>query len=635
MSLEEIIAAIKKTLELDDKNTCMLDTIWGDATYQVKAMSEQIADKIMKGLDISKPNDQGDTQYNRLETLINSASIPKGKCPLLVDFNKSTLSDHTKENLIKALAFALQNPAFADAFNKANQGLLDTVKKAAEGDEEVKNLPTSDALTNGGDGGALEAIANNGKAAAQIIIQMIKDGKIDEQTAGDINNAVLGILDIIAEKDKNDQEKNAAVIADDQIKTDLDNLIALSTLDPLPAACASAFGSFLNSLDTNDLANATLSASANDPDLAADVNNINALSNIEISTVDMKKFLLEGAKNDNDRVVSGVLNACIKAEGVSDKITKLLVDALNQADQTKDIELNLKSELTAKEKMDNLANGPEKPVTPDTAKEQTANAINLMDDEHIEAAFNLACGDQDFNDFLNKLLADEIQEQKDSASASPNNADAAQSLGLSPDEMRRALKNGNEMFLAFAAGDTDLAAELMDDAQAKNTLKAVASVGDVLTNDNDKQNLATITNSTSSDADKISRIVQDESFNNANKDKLTDNINDVCMNQFSDKQITELYNLVINDPNMLAMLLLANPDLNDKKSCIQNPQACESLYDMNGTEIPPETIVEQPQLGKLMTLKKNSDGGFINATDKTIEISNSNEVKINDKDCST
>jgi len=483
MSLDEIIAAIKKTLDLDDKNTCKLDTIWGDATYQVKAMTEQIADKILKGLDISKPSDQGDTQYGRFETLINGASIPKGKCPLLADFNKSTLQDHTKENLIKALAFALQNPAFADAFNKANQGLLDTVKKAAEGNEEVKNLPTSDALTNGGDGGALEAIANNSKAATQIINQMLKDGKIDEQTAEDINNAILGILDIIAEKDKNDQEKNAAAIAADQIKTDQDNcqlvkrrsscrLLKLATLNPLPAACASAFGSFLNSLDTNDLANATLSASANDPNLAADVNNINALSNIVLSTEDMKKFLLEGAKNENDRVSSGVLNACIKAEGVGDKVAKAIVDALNQVDQTKDIELNLKSELTANEKLDNLANGPEKPVMPDSAQEQTVNAINLMDDEHIEVVFNLASGDQDFNDFLNNLLADEIQEQKDSASASPNNADAAKSLGLSPDEMRKALKNGNDMFLAFAAGDTDLAADLMDDAQAKNTLRA-------------------------------------------------------------------------------------------------------------------------------------------------------------------
>jgi len=156
----------------------------------------------------------------------------------------------------------------------------------------------------------------------------------------------------------------------------------------------------------------------------------------------------------------------------------------------------------------------------------------------------------------------------------------------------------------------------------------------LLTNDNDKQNLATITNSPASDADKISRIVQSESLINANKDKLTDNINDVCLNQFSDDKITELFNLVVNDPNMLAMLLEANPGINDKKSCIQNPQACQSLYDMNGTEIPLDTIVEQNQLGKLMKLQKNSDG-FVKATDNSIKISNSNEVKINDEDCST
>jgi len=91
MSLEEIIAAIKKTLDLDDKNVCMLTTIWGDATYQVKAMSEEIADKIMKGLDISKPNDMGDTQYKKLAAINNNPSIPQGKCPLLLDFNESTL----------------------------------------------------------------------------------------------------------------------------------------------------------------------------------------------------------------------------------------------------------------------------------------------------------------------------------------------------------------------------------------------------------------------------------------------------------------------------------------------------------------------------------------------------------------
>jgi len=44
--------------------------------------------------------------------------------------------------------------------------------------------------------------------------------------------------------------------------------------------------------------------------------------------------------------------------------------------------------------------------------------------------------------------------------------------------------------------------------------------------------------------------------------------------------------------------------------------------------------VEQNQLGKLMKLQKNSDG-FVKATDNSIKISNSNEVKINDEDCST
>jgi len=414
---------------------------------------------------------------------------------------------------------------------------LDQLGKAANGDEEINNLPTSDALI---DGGALDVITENGKAAAEIIKQMIKDGKIDEATADGISDAVLEKLDIIADKDKNDQEIEAAGIASDELTKVLDNLLALANLDPLPSSCAEAFADFLNSLNEKDLANATLAASVNDPDLAADINNTNALANTNLSTEEMKKFLLLAADNENDKVSAAVTNSSVKADALSDEQAKSLVDSLTKETQSEDIEKELKSELTALEKMDNIANGPEKPTMPEEAKTDTADVINSMDDEHIIATFNLASADPDFANFLNDLLSDELQDIKDSAAASPSDADAANTLGLSPEEMRKALKNGNDMFLAFASGDTKYAGGLMDDSQAKSSLNAVAAVADLLTNDGDKQNLATISNSPNSDQEKVTKIAENDSFSEANKDKLTGNIDDVVMNQFSDEQVTKL-----------------------------------------------------------------------------------------------
>jgi len=574
MSLEEIISAIKRTLDTDDKNVCKLTTIWGDATFQVKAMSEPIADKIMKGLDISKPNDQGDSQYNRLAAVNNAPSVPFGKCPLLIDFNESTLVDHTKENLIKALSFALQNPAFADAFNKANAGLLDKLNAMAAGDNEIKNLPPADAI----DGSTLDDMAENGKSAAAMIKQLIAEGKITDDIGAGINSGVLGALDVIADKDKTDTENEALNIVDDGKGSNLDKLTNLADMSSIPAAVAEAFASFLQSLSDTDLANALLGAAANDPSLAANVNDSNALNTLGLSTEQMKQFLLAGADNDNHLVSAAVANSSVKAVDLEDAEAKSLADGLaTDPNQPENVSTALGSEMTNTEKLDEIANGPVKPEMPDEAKEATKDIIEGMTDEEILNAFNLASSDPDFAAFLKALLADELADEKNKNGAVPNDADAAALLGMSPEEMRKALKNANEMFLAFASGDQRLAGGILEDGEAKTTLKNLSAVGDLLTDAAEKDELSAILNGPISDQDKVSQIADNDSFSEANKDGLTSTINNLVLNVMSDPSIVELFGLVCNDPYLLDLLKQANPDLMARMACIQNPAGCVDL----------------------------------------------------------
>jgi len=102
----------------------------------------------------------------------------------------------------------------------------------------------------------------------------------------------------------------------------------------------------------------------------------------------------------------------------------------------------------------------------------------------------------------------------------------------------------------------------------------------------EKDILNDIFNSPENESEKIENVFVNGKLQDVMDPSCKLNTNDLIEKDLDDTQASDLLDKVKNDPELVKLLLEANPDLMQKAKCIKDPKKCEDfLYDKDGAEV--------------------------------------------------
>jgi len=170
---------------------------------------------------------------------------------------------------------------------------------------------------------------------------------------------------------------------------------------------------------------------------------------------------------------------------------------------------------------------------------------------------------------LNALLKDQefkekIKTLQNSKFENPNDLDALKSISLTPEEMRKILKNANHE-TDFADDCIQICAKAVPEEVNKKSLKKIEKISDKLESA-DREKLAAINNSPMSESDKINTIYSNPNFTEAD-DSINTEVADECVDAASPDEVKQIYDEVITNMSLVTDLLAANPELAKRIQC--------------------------------------------------------------------
>mmetsp|Transcript_10368 Transcript_10368/g.22847 ORF Transcript_10368/g.22847 Transcript_10368/m.22847 type:complete len:260 (-) Transcript_10368:365-1144(-) len=250
------------------------------------------------------------------------------------------------------------------------------------------------------------------------------------------------------------------------------------------------------------------------------------------------------------------------------------------------------------------------------------DTLESLTDEQIEAAFATALQNDAFM-ALCKELSDEANNQinadKNKALSSGDNlVQAMQDLKLSPQDMKISIKHANEMFNAFAAAVVGLVVN-ENAASADGILSGYKNTPESL-NEEAKDKVLTVMSGPDNADAKIKELMKIKAFVDADTFLNSQNANS-GINEADDDQTKNVYTAIINDPELMKMLLKANPDLANRLKCQKDPSKCAKLFDENGDEINLIDVITKSKLTKLMETIPDSDNkGIVGKLDPKVKM---------------
>lgn len=117
----------------------------------------------------------------------------------------------------------------------------------------------------------------------------------------------------------------------------------------------------------------------------------------------------------------------------------------------------------------------------------------------------------------------------------------------------------------------------MTDRQTQGNFKKLSKVGDITSDPELKQKVAAIGNAQIPDSEKIQELVAITALIKLDTNEWTKSADKTVVNFLSDEDVVAVFNTIINDPNMLAMLLDANAELVQNAKCLKDPSLCDFL----------------------------------------------------------
>jgi len=267
------------------------------------------------------------------------------------------------------------------------------------------------------------------------------------------------------------------------------------------------------------------------------------------------------------------------------------------------------AEISDSDKLKKMTKSNElRPILPEAVSEELKTHIDAMNDDQVEQAYKSACMN---NDLLEELKKDEefkakLEKASQNQFENPSNAMAVSELGLNEDEKKQILYNANNASAEFAAEDNIACA---NNTSADTSSKAFSKLSKLqlkITDPADAQAFASIANNTMPDAQKITALMNNDQFNALDPQLMAD-VSNSTIAAASHEETEAIFAEMMADPDNVEIMLEANPSLNQRVKCHQDPTFCEKLWDEDGTEVPVETAVTKAQLKKLMSLEEVGD----------------------------
>lgn len=495
---------------------------------------------------------------------------------------------------------------------------MERIDALENGNPDLKKLPTKDKLAEN-----IKKVQQfndaNTKALIKLVRQDLKQGKIDQAVAGNegktlaalghlnpqtLNESISEALQARNDDKKTKNEKKAEEVLASE-GTDEEKILKILKIEPEPRTICKVLSDALNGLKADVLAKEELDMLAENNDILNSFADSIACEKIIITNEQMKKYILLGIKDENNGAKNAVLRGLVKADYFDEASANLLMDSILKTIQTEDITNIIQdSNLNYKLKLNDLSKNAElKPIISKDSTEIIVDDVNVSDIEQQNKTQLVACRDKDF---LNALLKDQefkekIKTLQNSKFENPNDLDALKSISLTPEEMRKILKNANHE-TDFADDCIQICAKAVPEEVNKKSLKKIEKISDKLESA-DREKLAAINNSPMSESDKINTIYSNPNFTEAD-DSINTEVADECVDAASPDEVKQIYDEVITNMSLVTDLLAANPELAKRIQCQKNAKFCESLFDEDGTEVPVDTVVLKPQLKKLMTLEE-------------------------------
>jgi len=347
----------------------------------------------------------------------------------------------TKETIAKALALAMEDPAFKKAFDSANPGLMDKLKamvastKAAQGgksgldadsmaDEAMKALlPSAGDLAKNIDTvkDCLGANDDLNKAVAKAGLEL---GSVDPKALLDAVSKMMGEVDADS---KTAADKSTEDILNKEGETAMNKALDMLKQDPMSKVVEDALKALQAGNSAMDLATATLKGALTDPKLTDALVNSLLAGEVEMSADDMRKALKAGLMgNDGAKsaVCSGMSGAGAVTEAAAENINKgIATDNAGKAD----VEGALKKDGSQLDKLNAALGVKPKPAMGDDAVKEGGLAIDAATDEQIMNAYNACKNNPDFMDAvknndpsLNKKLSDKAKDDLDNMGEDKN-----------------------------------------------------------------------------------------------------------------------------------------------------------------------------------------------------------------------
>lgn len=166
-------------------------------------------------------------------------------------------------------------------------------------------------------------------------------------------------------------------------------------------------------------------------------------------------------------------------------------------------------------------------------------------------------------------IEEHIEKEKQKLLDGYSDSQAMKDLNLSPEEMRKSLKNSNDKFNDFAVGDLKISAKIIPEEEIKKILDGLAEVIEK----HDEDNIA----NTDQDAGvKLEALMGNPKIAAADTILNASSANK-AVTVASNEELKSIFDSILDDPAMMKMLLEANPGLLDKLKCQKNPADCKKL----------------------------------------------------------
>jgi len=372
----------------------------------------------------------------------------------------------------------MNNPAFASAFSKANQDLMNKINALKNNSNEVilskdellKNIDNikkfNDANIDSKKLLALDLL-NKGNLDPKQLIDAIRNGILDEKSKSSTKDEILEkLLDEYNNIKLSDKEKSINTLSKEKLhKIEED-----------------AISNLLNSINNQKLIDSFSNILSTNPEINEKFNKMLKELDIKLTPEEIKQKLLEILKNGtNDSTLALLDSLVIKKmieDTVSDKINDMIRNDPKNVDNNS-IQLIIDEKIDSLDKLKKILNV--KPNINDDVKKMLADLINTLGDSELQDLFATAAANPAF---LNAL-----KNSKNADSETQQLMDNMNKLNLSPDEMRISLINGDNSSIDFGTANNKIMSKYEDPKPLSDELK---NIDNDLTNNNnikDKDNI--------------------------------------------------------------------------------------------------------------------------------------------------